>query len=296
MAFEARAPDAARQAARKHLLISSWVADASVGASAGQLALATTGRAALVLPTVVLSNHAGRPHVGRAPAPAEAMVDLFDALDANGALDGLGAVLTGYVPTPEHAAAAAEIVARVRAAAPGATVVCDPVLGDTPKGLYVPHAVADAIRDRLAPLADILTPNLFELAWLTNRFDVLEGDATAVIEASRAALATIATRPGARMATTSAPTTPDAVAVFDVDARSAHRFDAPRASRPPHGLGDMFAAFLAAGDPVGLATARTARLAAISDGALAARMHPVSSWAHARPATARPIDPARSDR
>ena len=44
--------------------------------------------------------------------------------------------------------------------------LCDPIIGDT-GGLFQPEAVAGAIRDRLLPLADIATPNRFELGWLT---------------------------------------------------------------------------------------------------------------------------------
>ncbi len=53
-----------------------------------------------------------------------------------------------------------------RRRAAGPAVLCDPVIGDH-GGLYVPEAVATAIRDRLMPLATLATPNRFELAWLT---------------------------------------------------------------------------------------------------------------------------------
>ncbi len=40
-------------------------------------------------------------------------------------------------------------------------IVVDPVLGDDPKGLYVPEAVAAELREQLVPLADVVTPNAF---------------------------------------------------------------------------------------------------------------------------------------
>ena len=49
---------------------------------------------------------------------------------------------------------------------PRTQVVVDPILGDAGK-LYVATETAEAIRDRLVPLASIATPNLFELQWLT---------------------------------------------------------------------------------------------------------------------------------
>lgn len=39
--------------------------------------------------------------------------------------------------------------------------VCDPVLGDNGQ-LYVPKELVAIYRDRLVPLADIITPNQFE--------------------------------------------------------------------------------------------------------------------------------------
>ncbi len=54
----------------------------------------------------------------------------------------------------------------MKAANPSLLVCVDPILGDAGR-LYVGQETAEAIRDRLVPLADVATPNLFELAWLT---------------------------------------------------------------------------------------------------------------------------------
>ncbi len=44
-----------------------------------------------------------------------------------------------------------------------------PIIGDEPAGIYVDEAAASAVRDQLVPLADIVTPNAFELGWLSGR-------------------------------------------------------------------------------------------------------------------------------
>lgn len=41
-------------------------------------------------------------------------------------------------------------------------LVCDPVLGDNGK-LYVPESLIPIYRDVIIPLADVVTPNQFEL-------------------------------------------------------------------------------------------------------------------------------------
>ena len=151
------------------LMLSSFVAHGHVGLSAGATALQMLGHEVTQLPTVILSNHPGWPHVSGASLPVAQLRGMVQALAANGWLSGTDAVQTGYLPSADHVHLAVELVEHLRAANPAIRVVVDPVLGDRPKGLYVPDAVAVALRDNLAPRADLLTPNAFELGWLTGR-------------------------------------------------------------------------------------------------------------------------------
>ena len=79
------------------------------------------------------------------------------------------AVLSGYLGDPGMADVVARAVAAVRRARPDALYLCDPVIGDDGPGVFVSAGVPEAIRERLAPLADIVVPNRFELAHLTAR-------------------------------------------------------------------------------------------------------------------------------
>ena len=88
---------------------------------------------------------------------------MLGALAANGWLDRLDAVQTGYLPSAAHVAVAAKWARRLRGE--GALYVCDPIIGDAPAGLYVPEESARAIAEELLPLADVATPNRFELGW-----------------------------------------------------------------------------------------------------------------------------------
>src|SRR5690606_33844391 len=83
-------------------------------------------------------------------------------------LGEVAAVLSGYLGEAEQAGAVASLVAAVKRKNRKALYLCDPVIGDR-EGLYVPESTASAIRDRLIPLADIATPNRYELAWLDGR-------------------------------------------------------------------------------------------------------------------------------
>ena len=151
------------------LAISSQVACGHVGLSAIVPAVQAMAHAVIALPTVMLSNHPGHPHVAGERVSATLLHGMVDALHANGWLAGIDVVLTGYLPSTEHVAFSRSAVETVKAAAPHATFICDPILGDEAEGLYLDAGAAAGIRDELLPLADIALPNRFELAWLTGR-------------------------------------------------------------------------------------------------------------------------------
>jgi pyridoxine kinase len=164
------------------LVVSSHVVRGSVGARAA-FALERLGHRTWTLPTVVLPWHPGH---GRAHRSVPASAD-FEAICADLAqapwLGEIGAVMTGYLGAASQAEPVARLVAAVKAANPAALVVVDPVCGDE-AGPYVPAEVLAAQRDVLLPLADLATPNRFELGFLTG----LSVDSMAEIAAAARAL------------------------------------------------------------------------------------------------------------
>ncbi len=144
------------------LAISSQVIFGPVGLNCIVPALQSGGHEVLAIPTILLSNHPGhgRPE-GRATAPSE-LAAMIAALEKLGAFENLDAVITGYFANAEQIEIVAALITRLKCK----IVLIDPVLGDHGK-LYVGQPVAEAIRDQLLPLATILTPNAFELSWLT---------------------------------------------------------------------------------------------------------------------------------
>lgn len=236
------------------LILSSVVAMGHVGLSAGQPVCQRLGVEVTGLPTVLLSNHPGWPHVAGAPVPAAQIEAQIGALAANGWLAGHDALLVGYLPTVAHVDMARGLIQTLRQAAPAARVVLDPVLGDRPKGLYLPQEVAEAIRSRLLPLADVATPNHFELEWLTQH----NTETLAGVEAAARALG-----PGT-VHVTSPPLGAGATGVLSVTDGGAQLFRTDRYPRMPQGTGDAFAAMIAAGLPVGQALGHLRALAKAS--------------------------------
>lgn len=216
--------------------LSSLVAYGHVGLRAMVPALERLGHDVVALPTVVLSSHAAYPHVAGTPIDPATLEKMAAALDANGWLSSVDLVITGYLPTQAHVAVAAGLVGRIRRRAPSMRYVCDPVLGDEPKGLYLPLETAHAVRNELIPLAGIITPNAFELGWLTGR------------PASSIATAVSAARSlqPPQILATSIPAGAHEIASLLVNPTSAHATCRTRRAKAPSGTGDLLTGLLAA--------------------------------------------------
>ncbi len=265
------------------LAISSTVAHGHVGLSAAAPALQALGHEVTQLPTVVLSNHPAWSHVSGQQVPPTVVRSMLDAIAANGWMSGIDAVLTGYLPNPDHVAVACEAVDLVRDASPACRIVVDPVLGDEPKGLYLADEAARAIRDSLVPRADVLTPNRFELGWLTGRGCDTLAD---VHIAARSVL------PNGLVLVTSAPFGPDETGVAEVSGTASRTWRMLRRSGVPHGVGDVFSALIAAGLTTGAALGHLKALIAASLGADHLRIAASAPvWTGAAPLEPDPVPP-----
>ena len=217
------------------LAISSFVARGHVGLSAMLPALQRLGHEVIGLPTIVLSNHPGHATYAGAEIETERLRDMLDAIHSNGWLEGIHALITGYLPSADHVRFAAEAASRVGAASPHATYYCDPILGDDPKGLYLDEHAALAIRDELLPLADMAMPNRFELEWLSGR--PVRDIATAYDAASELPCRSV-------LATSIPGDKDDLVNLWTTDGEGIF-CPVPRIDKAPHGTGDLFAALFA---------------------------------------------------
>ncbi len=267
------------------LILSSWVAHGHVGLSAAAPVLQMLGHSVTQVPTTILSNHPGWPHVAGAPVPVDQLAAMLAALEANGWLAGHDAVLTGYLPTPGHVALAADLVRRLRATDRAPRIIVDPILGDRPGGLYVPEPVAVALRDQLLPLADLVTPNAFELGWLCGR--ETETHEQAVAAASRLCHASAA------VLVTSLPVPGPHIGVLLAERSRVQLWQTPRREGVPHGVGDVFSALVAAGLTVGAALGHLSALIEASLGAPHLRIvEAAPDWMSAAPVGTTPLPTA----
>jgi pyridoxine kinase len=217
------------------LSIQSEVVYGHVGNRAARFALERLGHAAWTVPTILLSSHAGYARVEGEATSADLMRRLIDGLDGNGWLGRCDAVLSGYLGHADQAEVVADVVRRVKAVNPRVLYCLDPVFGDSGR-TYAKPGVADAMAQKLLPLADIVTPNIYELSSLSN--SAIGNPIDALAAAKRLA------RP--IVVATSVPAT-DRIGALAVEGGDAWLATTPRLESAPHGAGDLFAAlFLAA--------------------------------------------------
>ncbi len=150
---------------RTTLLMSSFVSASRVGATASGFCLRRLGVETLILPTVLLGRHPGWGPPGGGPVETGTLRAMWEGINAQAI--HIDAVMTGYMASPAQTALAADIIRSVKAKSPKALILVDPVMGDHGR-LYISEPTALAIKDTLLPLADICTPNLWELGYITD--------------------------------------------------------------------------------------------------------------------------------
>jgi pyridoxine kinase len=245
------------------LSIQSSVSYGHVGNSAAVFPLQRLGHEVLPVHTVLFSNHTG---YGAWRGPVIAGSDVHEVIlgiEERGALAGTDLVVTGYQGSPQIAEVVLDAVERVKRANPAAVYACDPVMGNARSGCFVDPAIPPLLRDQVIPRADLITPNQFELGFLTGALDVDEErpELGAILEAAHAARAlgpeTVLVT---SLAHAGAPT--DTTGLLAVTGAGAWSVTTPRLPLKSNGSGDvtaaLFSAHLGETGEVTTALARTA--------------------------------------
>ena len=220
------------------LSIQSHVAYGHVGNASAVFPMQRLGCEVWPIHTVQFSNHTGygawRGRVFDGPAIEE----IVEGIAERGVLPSCDGVLSGYMGSADIGTAILSAVARVREANPEALYCCDPVIGDVGRGVFVRPGIPEFMRDHAVPAADIVTPNQFEL-------DYLSGLQTAAVADAKKAVAAVH-RLGPRVALVTSLLTEDTPAdAIDVLASEGGRFwrvRTPRLALSVNGAGDAFAA------------------------------------------------------
>jgi pyridoxine kinase len=220
------------------LSIQSSVAYGHVGNSAVTFPLMRMGVEVWPVITVHFSNHTGY-ESWRGPllSPTD-LRDVVRGIDERGVLGEVDAVLSGYQGREDIGAMILDAVALVKQRNPAAIYCCDPVLGDEDRGSYVRPGIAEFMRQRVVPAAQIITPNQFELTALTGLPVVTMEDVLQAADAARSLgpevvlITSVVRRDGP----------PDTMDMVAVDGDGAWLVSTPRLPRSFTGSGDVTAA------------------------------------------------------
>ena len=152
---------------RNVLSIQSWVAYGHVGNASAVFPMQRLGVEVWAINTVMFSNHTGYGKWRGPVFPADQVREVFEGIADRGVLGTCDGIVSGYMGDAAIGEAILDAAARVKAANPAALYCCDPVIGDVGRGVFVRPGIPEFMRDRAVPAADIVTPNQFELEYLS---------------------------------------------------------------------------------------------------------------------------------
>ncbi|PWN19278.1 Ribokinase-like protein [Microstroma glucosiphilum] len=142
------------------LSVQSHVVSGYVGNRSATFPLQLLGWDVDVINTVQFSNHTGYGRWKGLRFDDSHISSLFQGLEENGLLKQ-SRMLSGYMPSPSVVQAVLEAVERIREVNPELIYLCDPVMGDMGRGMYVDKEVLPVYRSMLR-YTTIITPNQFE--------------------------------------------------------------------------------------------------------------------------------------
>lgn len=226
----------------KILSIQSAVAYGHVGNSAAVFPLQRIGVDVIPVYTVNFSNHTGYGSWRGPLIDPSDVRDVITGVGERGVFGQVDAVLSGYQGGEGIGDVIIDAVAQVKAANPSALYACDPVMGNAKSGCFVAPAIPELLRDRVVPVADIITPNQFELGFLTRTEpDTLESTLASVELARdmgpRTVLVTSVERPDREEGT---------IEMLAVDDEGAWIVQTPFLPMKANGSGDVTAALFTA--------------------------------------------------
>lgn len=146
-----------------------------VGNKAAVFPLQLLGFDVDIINSVQFSNHTGYPFGWEGDVlDGHRLGQLVDGMERNGLLSSgggagsgrIGNILTGYIGSESFLKAVVNVVQKLKGLNPSCRYICDPVLGDMGR-FYVPKELVDIYRRDVLPLADVITPNQFEIEQLT---------------------------------------------------------------------------------------------------------------------------------
>jgi pyridoxine kinase len=220
------------------LSIQSHVAYGHVGNSAAIFPLQRIGVEVWPIHTVQFSNHPGNGAWQGRIFDAALIREMVAGIEKRGVLGECDGVLSGYMGAVDIGNAILDAMATVKRANQSARYCCDPVIGDTGRGVFVRDGIPEFMRDKAVPAADVVTPNQFELDYITGR-------ETKTLAAARDAIKAVHDLGPRAVLVTSLranETSEDTIDMLASDETGQFRLRMPRLAVAANGAGDCIAA------------------------------------------------------
>jgi len=167
---------------RRVLSIQSHVVSGYVGNKSATFPLQLLDFEVDAINSVQFSNHTGYAKGVRGQVLDDSQLqELMEGLEAN-QINKYSHIINGYIGSKSFLIKMGEVVKKLKEVNPGLIYVCDPVMGDSGPGLYVPKELLPVYQDVILPLADVAIPNQFEAELLTGQTITNEKEALAVME------------------------------------------------------------------------------------------------------------------
>lgn len=223
------------------LVFNSQVIRGAVGGRVSVFVLESLGFPVWFVPTVLIPWHPGHGKSSRQCSPPAKFGTMVEELANSKWISEIGGILTGYLGDENQADAITDLIKRIKKSNPKVQYLCDPVIGDgtgSSGALYVKESIATGIQKKLLPIADIITPNLFEIAWLSKRkfepnFDCV--DACRRIKKERVVVTSVRLN------------NDNSVGNMLIDGKNVVLAEHGKLEGVPNGLGDLVAALTLAG-------------------------------------------------
>ncbi|PPR78041.1 MAG: Pyridoxine/pyridoxal/pyridoxamine kinase [Alphaproteobacteria bacterium MarineAlpha2_Bin1] len=217
------------------LSISSFVSRGYVGNRTISFALESLGEEVIALPTVIFSNHPGNSSYSGFSIGVSDIAAFFEEFKRTNDINNLKLVLSGYLGSVNQVEIIKNIICDIKKNTKK-LYICDPIIGNE-KGMFVKKPLADSIKKNLVPLADLVTPNQFELEFLSGKKIVSINDlisATAIIREMGAKAIVV----------TSSYIENQIVTIFCANKDGSWLLKLPFLSSNSNGAGDLFSALL----------------------------------------------------
>lgn len=226
----------------KILSIQSKVVYGYVGNNIAEFAIQLHGLDIIAFPTVYLSTHTGHQPIFGSSIDQNLFDELIKGIKHLGVIKSTAHLQSGYIGTPGIVESSSKFIKEIKAEYPDKLYICDPVMGDVGRDLYVSEEVAKGIMEKLLPLCDITTPNFFEFEYITGRKintveEIVEAAKSHPILKDKIVVVTSCFLKD---------TPENQIEVVIVKGENSKRIAAPKVNKEVTGTGDLFAAVTSA--------------------------------------------------